>query len=175
MAIIRPEKVAAVLVLKKLMAEAQGVVFTDYRGISVKQDTKLRRKMREAGVEYFVIKNSMASIAAKDAGIEGLDNYLKGPLSMASSTKDPVAAAKLLSDFSRENRILEIKGGLLAGKPITADEVKALANLPSREVLIARMLGGLQSPITGLVNVLQGNIRNLVYALDAVRQQKESA
>ena len=175
MAIIRPEKVAKVSVLMKQMTEAKGVVFTDFRGISVAQDTKLRRKLREAGVEYSVIKNSMASIAAKDAGIEGLDNYLKGPLSMASSTKDPVAPAKILSDFSRENRILDIKGGLLAGKPITAEEVKALAALPSREVLIARMLGGFQAPITGLVNVLQGNIRNLVYALEAVRKQKESA
>lgn len=175
MAIIRPEKVAAVAALKKQMAEAKGVVFTDFRGISVAQDTKLRRKMREAGVEYSVIKNSMASLAAKEAGIEGLDNYLKGPLSMASSDKDPVAPAKILADFSRENRILEIKGGLLTGKTITADEVKALASLPSREVLIARMLGGFQAPITGLVNVLQGNIRNLVYALEAVRKQKESA
>ena len=131
--------------------------------------------MREAGVEYSVIKNNMASIAAKEAGIEGLDNYLKGPLAMVSSKNDPVAPAKLISEFIKDNRIMEIKGGLVEGKVIDADAVKALANLPPREVLIARLLGSMQSPITGFVNVLQGNIRNLVYALDAVRQQKESA
>ena len=173
--VIRPEKVAMIAELKKTMASAKGVVLTDYRGIKVAQDTKLRRKMREAGVEYSVIKNNMASIAAKEAGIEGLDDYLKGPLAMVSSDKDPVVAAKLISEFIKENRIMEIKGGLVEGTVIDAEGVKALANLPSREILLARLLGSMQSPITGFVTVLQGNIRNLVYALDAVRQQKESA
>ncbi len=173
--VIRPEKVAMIATLKETMKNAKGAVLTDYRGIKVAQDTKLRRKMREAGVQYSVIKNNMASIAAKEAGIEGLDDYLKGPLAMVSSDKDPVAAAKLISEFIKENRIMEIKGGLVEGKVIDAEGVKALANLPSREVLLARLLGSMQSPITGFVTVLQGNIRNLVYALDAVRQQKESA
>ena len=173
--VIRPEKVAMIAALKETMKNAKGAVLTDYRGIKVAQDTKLRRKMREAGVQYSVIKNNMASIAAKEAGIEGLDDYLKGPLAMVSSDKDPVAAAKLISEFIKENRIMEIKGGLVEGKVIDAEGVKALANLPSREVLLARLLGSMQSPITGFVTVLQGNIRNLVYALDAVRQQKESA
>ena len=173
--VIRPEKVAMIATMKETMKNAKGAVLTDYRGIKVAQDTKLRRKMREAGVQYSVIKNNMASIAAKEAGIEGLDDYLKGPLAMVSSDKDPVAAAKLISEFIKENRIMEIKGGLVEGKVIDADGVKALANLPSREVLLARLLGSMQSPITGFVTVLQGNIRNLVYALDAVRQQKESA
>ena len=173
--VIRPEKVAMIAAMKETMKNAKGAVLTDYRGIKVAQDTKLRRKMREAGVQYSVIKNNMASIAAKEAGIEGLDDYLKGPLAMVSSDKDPVAAAKLISEFIKENRIMEIKGGLVEGKVIDAEGVKSLANLPSREVLLARLLGSMQSPITGFVTVLQGNIRNLVYALDAVRQQKESA
>ena len=173
--VIRPETVAMIAEIKTTMQNAKGLVLADFRGIKVAQDTKLRRKMREAGVEYSVIKNNMASIAAKEAGIEGLDNYLKGPLAMVSSKNDPVAPAKLISEFIKDNRIMEIKGGLVEGKVIDADAVKALANLPPREVLIARLLGSMQSPITGFVNVLQGNIRNLVYALDAVRQQKESA
>ena len=173
--VIRPEKVAMIAEIKTTMQNAKGLVLADFRGIKVAQDTRLRRKMREAGVEYSVIKNNMASIAAKEAGIEGLDNYLKGPLAMVSSKNDPVAPAKLISEFIKDNRIMEIKGGLVEGKVIDADAVKALANLPPREVLIARLLGSMQSPITGFVNVLQGNIRNLVYALDAVRQQKESA
>ena len=173
--VIRPEKVAMIAELKETMKNAKGAVLTDYRGIKVALDTKLRRKMREAGVEYSVIKNNMASIAAKEAGIEGLDAYLKGPLALVSSDKDPVAAAKLISEFIKENRIMEIKGGLVEGTVIDAEGVKALANLPSREILLARLLGSMQSPITGFVTVLQGNIRNLVYALDQVRQQKESA
>ena len=173
--VIRQEKVAMIAELKATMENAKGVVLADFRGIKVAQDTKLRRKMREAGVEYTVIKNSMASIAAKEVGIDGLDNFLKGPLSMISSAKDPVAPAKLISEFIKENRIMEIKGGLVEGKVIDAEAVKSLASLPPREVLLARLLGSMQSPITGFVNVLQGNIRNLVYALDAVRQQKESA
>jgi len=173
--VIRQEKVAMIAQLKATMQNAKGVVLADFRGIKVAQDTKLRRKMREAGVEYTVIKNNMASIAAKESGIDGLDDFLKGPLSMVSSSKDPVAPAKLISEFIKENRIMEIKGGLVEGKVIDAAAVKALANLPPREVLLARLLGSMQSPITGFVNVLQGNIRNLVYALDAVRQQKESA
>lgn len=173
--VIRPEKVAMIAILKNTLANAKGVVLTDFRGIKVAQDTKLRRKMREAGVEYSVIKNSMASIAAKEVGIEGLDNYLKGPLAMVSSNKDPVAPAKLISEFIKDNRIMEIKGGLVEGKVIDAEAVKALSSLPPREVLLARLLGSMQSPITGLVTVLQGNIRNLVYALDAIREQKESA
>ena len=173
--VIRPEKVAMIATMKETMKNAKGAVLTDYRGIKVAQDTKLRRKMREAGVQYSVIKNNMASIAAKEAGIEGLDAYLKGPLALVSSDKDPVAAAKLISEFIKENRIMEIKGGLVEGTVIDAEGVKALANLPSREILLARLLGSMQSPITGFVTVLQGNIRNLVYALDQVRQQKESA
>ena len=173
--VIRPEKVAMIADFKATIENAKGVVLADFRGIKVAQDTKLRRKMREAGIEYTVIKNNMASIAAKEAGIEGLDQYLKGPLAMVSSANDPVAPAKLIAEFIKENRIMEIKGGLVEGKVIDADGVKALANLPAREVLIAKMLGSMQSPITGLVNVLQGSIRNLVYTLDAVRQQKKSA
>lgn len=173
--VIRPEKVAMIAEIKATMVNAKGVVLTDYRGIKVAQDTKLRRKMREAGVQYSVIKNNMASIAAKEVGIEGLDSYLKGPLAMVSSDKDPVAPAKLISDFIKENRIMEIKGGLVEGKVIDADGVKALANLPPKEVLLARLLGSMQSPITGLATVLQGNIRNFVYALEEIRKQKESA
>ena len=160
--VIRPEKVAMIAELNKTLKESKGMVLVDFRGIKVAQDTKLRRKMREAGVDYSVIKNNMASIAAKEAGIEGLDNYLKGPLAMVSSAKDPVAPAKLISEFMKENRVMEIKGGLVEGKVINAEAVKALASLPSREVLLARLLGSMQSPITGLVKVLQGNIRNLV-------------
>lgn len=163
--------------LKEKLSTAQGAVLTSYRGLTVAQDTKLRSKLREAGVSYSVVKNTMTRIAANEAGIEGLDQYLEGTTALAVSASDPVAPAKVISEFIKENKLesLEIKAGLVEGKVIDTEAVKALAALPAREVLIAQVLAGMQSPIVGFVNVLQGSIRNVVYALDAVRQQKESA
>ena len=174
---ITQEKVQSVAELKEKLSTTKGAVLTNYRGLTVAQDTKLRRKLREAGVEYRVFKNTLTRIAAKEAGIEGLDPYLEGPTAIALSMTDPVAPAKVISDFVKENKLqtLEVKAGLVEGKVIDASGVKALSNLPPREVLIAQVLAGMQAPIAGFVNVLSGTMRNLVYALDAVRQQKESA
>lgn len=174
---VTAQKQEVVAELKAKLADTKGAVLTNYRGLTVAQDTQLRRKLREAGVEYRVIKNTMTRIAAKEAGIEGLDVYLEGPTAIAISVTDPVAPAKIISDFIKETKTqaLEVKAGLVEGKVIDAASVKALADLPPREVLIAKALGSMQAPITGFVNVLQGTIRNVVYALDAVRKQKESA
>ncbi|QDR78799.1 50S ribosomal protein L10 [Sporomusa termitida] len=174
---ITQEKQQSVADLKAKLSITKGAVLTNYRGLTVAQDTKLRRKLREAGVEYRVFKNTLTRIAAKEAGIEGLDPYLEGPTAIAMSATDPVAPAKVISDFVKENKLqtLEVKAGLVEGKVIDANGVKALSNLPAREVLIAQVLAGMQAPIAGFVNVLSGTVRNLVYALDAVRQQKESA
>ncbi|MDU2065458.1 MAG: 50S ribosomal protein L10 [Sporomusaceae bacterium] len=169
------EKKQVVAELKEKLAATKGAVLVNYRGLTVAQDTKLRRKFREAGVEYFVAKNTMLRLAAAEAGIEGLDSHLEGPSAIAISTTDPVAPAKVVAEFLKENKVMEIKAGLVEGQVIDAAGVKALADLPSREVLLSRVLAGMQSPIVGFVNVLQGSIRNLVYALEAVRQQKESA
>ena len=172
---IRNDKEAVVAELTKKLAAVKCAVLTDYRGLTVAQDTKLRRKLREAGVEYRVVKNTMTRIAARELGLEGLDPYLEGPTAIAMSFVDPVAPAKILSQFSKENRILEIKAGVLEGKVIDVAGIKALASLPSREVLLAMLANGMQAPIVGIVNVLQGNIRKLAYALDVVREAKESA
>ena len=170
-------KQAVVASLKEKIGSAQGAVLTTYSGLSVAQDTELRARLREAGVEYRVVKNTMLRIATNEVGIEGLEQYLEGTTAIAISATDPVAPAKLISEFIKENKLKaqEVKAGLVEGKVIDADGVKALAALPAREVLIAQVLAGMQSPIAGLVNVLQGSIRNVVYALDAIRQQKESA
>lgn len=172
---VNPNKQAVVKELVEKLSQAKGAVIINYRGITVLQDTKLRRKLREAGVEYNVVKNTMTRLAAQELEITGLDTYLEGPSAIAISKVDPVAPAKIISEFAKEFEIIEIKAGLLEGKVIDADGVKALANLPSREVLLAKLLGTLNVPITGFVNVLAGNIRNLVYVLEAVRKQKESA
>lgn len=170
---IRPEKAGKVAELKDLLSSSKGAVLVDYCGLTVAEDTELRSKMREADVKYMVAKNTFIRIAAKEAGIEGLDAYLEHNTAVAFSAEDPVAPAKILNDFSKDHKALEIKAGILDGKVIALDEVKALAELPSREELLAKLVGSMQAPISGLVNVLQGTIRNFVYTLEAVRQKKE--
>lgn len=177
---IRPEKQAAVASLKEQLSTAKGIVLTGYKGLTVAQDMKLRAKFREAGVSYHVVKNTMVRIAANEIGLEGLDPVLNGTTAIAVSAEDAVAPAKVIYDFIKENKlekteVLTIKLGVVEGKVISVDEVKALASLPPREVLIAKVLGSMQAPISGMVNVLQGTIRNMVYVLDAIRAQKESA
>lgn len=170
---IRPEKLNKVAELKELLSTSKGAVLVNYCGLTVAEDTKLRTQMRAAGVKYTVAKNTFIRIAAKEAGIEGLDPVLEHNTAIAIAPEDPVAVAKIISEFAKDHKALEVKAGILDGKVISVDEVKALADLPSREVLLAKMLGSMQAPITGFVNVLQGTIRNFVYVLEAVRQEKE--
>lgn len=175
MAVIRPEKVAKIAELKELLTSSKCTVLVDFCGLTVAQDTELRRKMREAGVHYNVVKNTLLRIAAQEAGIEGLEPVLEHNTAIAVSPEDPVAVAKVVCEFAKNNDKLKVKVGILDGKVISAEEVKAVASLPPKEVLIAKVLGSMNAPITGFVNVLQGTIRNVVYALDAVRKAKESA
>lgn len=161
--------------VKERLARTQGAVLTDYRGLNVSQMTRLRKKLRAAGVEYRVLKNTMVSRAAAEVGIEGLDSYLSGPTGIAFGYTDPVAPAKVIADFAKDNKQLEIKGGILSNKVIGLDEVKRLASLPSREILLAQVLSGIGAPLTSLVNVFQAPLRNVAYALEAVRKQKAEA
>lgn len=169
---VTAEKQAIVAEIKEKLESAKGAVLADYRGLNVADATKLRRTLREAGIEFRVLKNTMTRIAAHEAGIQGLDTYLEGPTAIAFGFNDLVAPAKVLTKFAKENKNLVIKAGIVEGKVVDEKGVKALADLPPREVLVAKMLGSMQAPISGLVNVLQGNIRNLVFALEAVRKQK---
>lgn len=150
------------------------VVLADYRGLNVAQATTLRSELREANIEYKVLKNTLTKIAAANVGLGDLDQYLEGPTAIAFSYEDPVAPAKLLSKFAKENKEFEIKGGILEGKVVDFEQIKALADLPSREELLAQVLRGMQSPLTGMANVLAGPLRNMANVLDAVRAQKEA-
>ena len=177
---IMSKKQAVVAELKDQLTSAKGVVLTGYKGLTVAQDTALRREFREAGVTYHVVKNTMLRLAAQEAGIEGLADHLEGTTAFAFSAEDAVAPAKVIGGFIKKNKldesgVLTIKVGMVEGQVIDVNEVKALATLPSREELIAKMLGSMNAPISNTVNVLQGVIRNAVYVLDAVRAQKESA
>ncbi|NLJ87058.1 MAG: 50S ribosomal protein L10 [Firmicutes bacterium] len=171
----RPEKVALVEELKDKLSRAQSVILTDYRGLDVGELTELRRQLWEAGVEYKVAKNTLTNIAAQETNLSELEQYLKGPTAIAFGYDEPVSAAKVISEFARIHKDLEIKGGVLEGMVIDVAQIQALADLPSREELLAMVARAMQGPISGLANVLQGTIRSLAYALEAVRQQKEAA
>ena len=155
-----------------LQSAASGVI-VDYKGITVDADTKLRRDLRNAGVEYSVIKNSMLRFAINKVGYGELDGELHGTTALAISRTDPVAPARILSQFAAKNeKFFRIKGGFVDGKVVGQADVKVLAELPSREVLISRVLAGFNAPISGLANVLNGTIRGLVVALNAIAEKK---
>ncbi len=148
-------KKAIVAQLTERFQNAQAGVLADYRGLTVEQDTALRVKLREAGVEYTVLKNNLTRFAANAAGLEELDPILHGPTAIATSTDDVVAPAKILVEFAKDNEALELKGGFVNGKVISLDEVKTYASIPSKEELISKMLGSLQAPISKLARTLQ--------------------
>lgn len=172
-----PEKAQIVAQMKEELESAKGAVLVEYKGLTVADATNLRRKFLAHNVKYHVIKNTLTAIAAKELGLEGFDGFLSGPNAIAVSATDAVAPAKALKEFVEETKseALTVKAGLLEGVVIDQAAVKDLADLPSREVLLAKVVGSMQAPITGVVRCLQGNISNLVYALEAIRQQKESA
>ncbi len=167
-------KKQAVEEIKATLTKAVAGVFVDYCGLTVEQDTKLRNKLREANVEYKVVKNTLTRFAANEIGLEGLDEILNGPTALATSETDEVIAAKVLAEFAKENEALEIKSGFLEGKVMTLDEVKKLSETPSREVLIAKLMGSMNSPISALARTLQALVDNGVEPSD-IKIEKEEA
>lgn len=147
-------KEAQVAEAAELIKNAQTGILVDYRGLNVAEDTELRNKLREANVTYCVIKNKILERAVEQVGLTGLDEVLHGPTALAVSSEDAVAPAKVLADFAKENEKLEIKGGFMDGSVMSLDEVKKLAATPNFETLIAKMMGSLQSPISGLARLL---------------------
>ena len=152
---------------------AQAMVLVDYRGLNVEQVTDLRNQYRQEQIDYKVYKNTMMRFALKEAGIEGMDEYLTGPNAVAFSFEDPVSAAKVSHKYAKGNDKLVIKAGVVDGKVIDKTGVEALAKLPPKEVLVAQVLGTLNAPITGLATALQGTYGGLVRCLDQVRAQQE--
>ncbi len=171
----RQEKVSEVENLKDRLGRARAVVLTDFRGLTVAEINQLRARLREARVEYRVVKNRLLRIAAREAGIEGLDRYLEGPTGAAFGYEDPVLPAKIIHDFIRQMRKLETKGGVVDRRALTPQEIRALADLPARPVLLAQLAGNIQGPLYGLMNVLTGPVRGLVVALDRIRRGREAA
>jgi large subunit ribosomal protein L10 len=171
----RAEKVAVVDEVAAKLSAADAVIITEYRGMSVGQLAALRRQLRSAGGEYKVYKNTLARFAAAKAGVDGLAELLIGPSAIAFVRGDAAAVAKALRDVAKVNPLLIIKGGSMSGKALSAKDVEALADLPSREVLLARFAGALQAPMVKTAGLLQALPRNMAYGLKALIDQQEAA
>lgn len=160
----RQMKQAKIEEIKEKLQKSQSVILASYQGLTVEEDTQLRKSLREAGVEYKVYKNTLVILAAKELGIEGLEEHLQGPVSIAIGYDDVTAPARILNDFTKTHKKLELKAGLVQGEIYDVDKVKQLANIPSKDVLIAKLLGSIKSPVS-----------KFAYVLNAIKESKESA
>ncbi|MCL2677677.1 MAG: 50S ribosomal protein L10 [Clostridiales bacterium] len=167
------EKEAEVTQLTEMLDSHQATMLINYRGISVKDDTELRVRMRSSGVKYLVTKNTLLKRACHNAGISSMDEFLQGTTSVAFS-HDPVALAKVLGQFMKEFRKLEVKAGLLEGKALSAKQVDALAKLPSKEILLSQVLAGMQAPMSQFAGAASAMLRQIITVVDRIREQKEA-
>ena len=168
----RAEKVAVVDEVRRRLDESNAAILTEYRGLKVKDLAGLRRSLRPSGGEYKIYKNTLVRLAARESGLSELEDLLLGPTGIAFVDGDAAAVAKVLRDFARTNPLLVIKGGVLGDKVIGAPETAALADLPTREVLLARFAAALAAPMQQLAGLLQALPRNLAYGLAALRDQR---
>ncbi len=171
----RVEKVAVVDEITAKLEAADAVFVAEYRGLSVGQLAALRRQLRAGGGEFKVYKNTLARFAAERAGVASLSELLSGPTAITFVSGDPAAVAKALRDASKATPLLVLKGGVMAGKALRAIDIESLAELPSREVLLAQFAGALQAPLVKTAGLLQALPRNLAYGLKALIDQKEAA
>ena len=166
-----PKKVEEVQEIADLLRESPLAILTDYRGLSVTDLQNLRSQLRPHQANIRIVKNTLTAIAAQQVGYASIQPLLEGPTALVTTVEDVVAPSKVVNDFVRTSRILQIKGALLEGQLIPASEVENLAALPPREVLLGKVVGGMQAPMYGLVAVLAGTIRQLGYVLQARAEQ----
>jgi large subunit ribosomal protein L10 len=172
----KEQKAEQVELLTEKLRKAKVAVLTDYRGLTVAQLQELRGRLRTGDVEYRVVKNTLARRAAEAAGVGELQAELDGPVAIAFGYDDLSLPSKLINDFVRATRLkLDVKGGLVEGRVFTPDQIKQLADLPSRESLLAQLLGTLQSPVGQLVGIMQTPVQQLVGVLDAYKTKLEAA
>ena len=170
----KAQKAEIVTALAGKLQRASTIYVTDFTGLDVAQITQLRRKLRAAGAEYAVVKNTLARRALEAAQVAGIDSHLDGPTALVLGGVDPVASAKILTDFAKEHEKPSIKGGVVEGKSITPAEVKQLAALPSKPELLAQLAGSLQSPLAGFVGAMNGLLWNMMGALEALHTKRAS-
>lgn len=171
----RQSKEALVAEFAEKLKQTKAVFLADYRGLNVEQATALRRKLHDVGIEYRVAKNTLLRLAARETHAACLDEKLTGPTAIALVKDDPVAPAKALVEFAKAHNAFELKAGALEGKLLSVDDIKALSDLPSREELLAKMLGSMNAPVSNFVGVLAAIPRSLVQVLSAIKDQKDAA
>lgn len=169
----KEQKKQLVADISEKIAASKSIVFVNYRGLGVTDTEKLKKELREAGVYYRVVRKRLFDRAAREAGIEVSVKNLEGQFAAAISFEDEVAAAKILKNFAKEHEQLEMLGGTLEKKAISQDEVLALAALPSKQELLAKLVGSMNAPVSGMVQVLSGNMRGLVVALKGIAEARE--
>jgi len=168
----RTKKHEVVDQLAEQLQRSPNLYLTDFTGLSVKRMTELRRKLRAAGVEYAVVKNTLALRAMQSASVAGLDDAVAGPTAVVFAGTEPVAAAKVLAAFQKDNEALRLKAGFVEGKVLGPDEIKRLATLPSREELLSQLAGAMQAPLQGFAGALSALLYQFVGAVDALRAQR---
>ncbi|MEW6097272.1 MAG: 50S ribosomal protein L10 [bacterium] len=168
--IIKKEK--QVNELKDKLDKVSSAILTDFRGLTVKEIMDLRRRLKDANIEYKIIKNNIVIRAVKDTPLETLTEYLQGPTAIAFGVDDPVLPVKILVDFAKEYKKPEFKAGVIQGKILKDEEIKNVAKLPPREILLAQVIAGIQAPLLGLLNVLHAPIRSLLNVLKAIEEKK---
>ncbi|OGF52631.1 MAG: 50S ribosomal protein L10 [Candidatus Firestonebacteria bacterium GWA2_43_8] len=170
--LIKAEEVKA---LAAKFTKAKGIVFTNFTGLTVEDTTDFRKKVSKAGLEYKVIKNNIVLRALKEVKLEELHKFIDGPTGVVLSNDDPVIAAKLVRDFFKAHQNLKVRAGVVEGKGVGPAEVTIIADIPSRDILLGKVVGGLKAPLYKLVYVLNANVQKLVSTLDAIKKQKETA
>lgn len=170
----RPEKVQAVTDIRERLEDARAVFLTEYRGLSVGAVQELRNSLREAGAEYKVVKMTLAKLAAGDAGIEGIDEYLEGPTALAFANTDPVATAKALKEFSQSHDVFVLKAGYLSGNILSPEEISNLAEIEPREVLLAKIAGAAKAPLYNFAGMLASFNRDAASMFTQLLDKKES-
>jgi large subunit ribosomal protein L10 len=169
----KSQKIELVKDLAEKIKVAKSAVFVDYKGLKVKDSTELKKLLRAEGVDYVVVRKTLLDIAMKNAGIEGVDTkIMEGQIALSLSNTDEIAGAKIIDTFGKKNENVKMVGGVLGTQVMNANEVKALAKIPSKEQLLGQLVGTLNAPISGFVNVLAGNLRGLVQVLKAVSESK---
>ena len=168
-------KAEKVVALHNKFAGVKGAVLSDFRGLTVQQMAELRNQLREVAVELQVVKNTLAKRALEDTPLVPLGEYFSGPTAVALTANDVMAMAKVLTEYAKKEPKFDIRVGFIEGQVLSSQQITAVADLPPREVLLGRMLASVQSPLSGLVGVLQGMLRQLLYVLTAVKEAKEQA
>jgi len=171
---VRENKVEAVKNLEDLFKNANALVMAEYRGLSVSQQTKLRRDLKKAGASFNVVKMTLAKRAAENIGLESLSEHFTGPTGITVIESDPVEAAKVLKNFAKDNEAFVVKGGLMNSEPLTVDQINVLANIESRDVLLAKIAGGFNAPLVKLAMGTKAIINKAGYALSALLEKKDN-